>query len=280
LKDWDDEIYRALAHPIRRRIIECLQERDAVSFRELLKHVGIGNHGKLGFHIKALRGLVEREPSMGKYRLTNRGQLAGELIWDVRFIIDRGGRDLTHEPTRYVRHLRFEDHAILYYDTEDIRREISFSFLEAGLPKNEAVVYLASEHKMDSEGQAIQRYGISADNFRTGAFTIMSADEWYLKKGKANAKTIIANLLVLLKEKQKAGFTGLRGAGEMEVFFDNAKVKEALMYEAALGRQFAFKLCGLCIYDINRLDEDQIVKLRKCHGHEIFKDIALKTTIV
>jgi len=66
----------------------------------------------------------------------------------------------------------------------------------------------------------------------------------------------------------------------MEVFFDNAKVKEALMYEAALGRQFAFKLCGLCIYDINRLDEDQIVKLRKCHGHEIFKDIALKTTIV
>jgi len=278
LKDWDDEIHRALAHPIRRRIIECLQEKDALSFRELLKHVGIGNHGKLGFHMKALGELVEREPSMGKYRLTDRGQLAGELIWDTRFIVDRGGRDLTHEPTRYVRRLRFGDHAILYYDTEDIKREISFSFLEAGLPKGEAVVYLVSDHRLGSEGQAIQRHGISANCFRMGAFTIMSADEWYLKKGKAQAKTIIANWLMLAKEKQKAGFTGLRGAGEMEVFFDNAKIKELLRYEAAFGRQLPLNLCALCIYDMNRLDEDQIIKLKKCHGHEIFKDTALKTT--
>jgi len=278
LKDWDDEIHRALAHPIRRCIIECLQEGNALSFRELLKHVGIGNHGKLGFHIKALTGLVEREPSVGKYRLTDRGQLAGELIWDIRFIVDRGGRDLAHEPTRYVRHLRFGDHAILYYDTEDVKREISFSFLEAGLPKGEAIVYLVSEHRLDSEGREIQRHGISADHFRTGAFTIMSADEWYLKKGKAHAKTIIANWQTLLKQKQKAGFTGLRAAGEMEAFFDHAKTKELLRYEAALGRQLAFDVCGLCLYDTHRLEEQQIIKLKKCHGHEIFKDTALKMT--
>jgi len=278
LNDWDDEIQRALVHPIRRRIIECLQERNALSFYELLKHVGIGNHGKLGFHIKALKGLVEREPSMKKYRLTDRGQLASELIWDIRYIIDRGGRDLTHEPVRYLRRLRFGDHAILYYDTEDIKHEITFSFLEAGLPMGEAVVYLALEHRLDSEGQAIQKYGISADHFRNGAFTIMSADEWYLKKGKAQAKKIIASWLTLLKEKQKAGFTGLRAAGEMEVFLDNAKTKELLRYEAALGRQLDTNLCGLCLYDTNRLDEEQIIQLRKCHGHEIFRDIALKIT--
>jgi len=278
LKDWDDEIHRALAHPIRRRIIECLQERNVLSFRELLKYVGIGNHGKLGFHLKALGGLVEREPSMKKYRLTDRGQLAGELIWDVRFIIDRGGRDLAHEPTRYVRRLRLGDHAVLYYDTEDVKREITFPFLEAGLPKGEAVVYLVSEHKLDSESREIQRYGISAEYFRNGAFTIMSADEWYLKKGKAQAKTIIDNLQKLREEKQKAGFTGVRGAGEMEVFFDNAKVKELLKYEATLGRQLALDLCALCIYGANRLEEKQVIQLNKYHGHEIFKDIALVTT--
>jgi len=278
LKDWDDEIHRALAHPIRRRIIECLQERNVLSFRELLKYVGIGNHGKLGFHLKALTGLVERKPSMKKYRLTDRGQLAGELIWDIRFITDRGGRDLAHEPTRYVRHLRFGDHAVLYYDTEDIKREITFPFLEAGLPKGEAVVYLVPEHKLDSESREIQRYGISADYFRTEAFTIMSADEWYLKKGKAQAKTIIDNLQKLREEKQKAGFTGLRGAGEMEVFFENAKIKELLRYEAALGRQLASNVCGLCLYDVNRLEEKQVIQLNKYHGHAIFKDIALVTT--
>jgi len=276
LKDWDDEIQKALSHPIRRRIIECLQENN-LSFRELVKRVAIGNHGKLGFHIRALKGLVEHDPSMKKYHLTDRGQLAGELIWDIRYIIERGGRDLAHEPIRYVRRLKFGDHAILYYDTEDVRREITFSFLEAGLPRGEAIFYVVPEHKMKSEAREIQRYGISDDYLRNGTFTLMSAHEWYLKKGKAQAKTIIDNWQTLLKEKQKAGFTGLRGAGEMDAFYDNAKIKELLRYEAMLGRQLALNICALCPYDAQRLDEKQIIQLSKCHGHEIFKDIALKT---
>jgi len=277
LKDWDDEIHRALSHPIRRRIIECLQENN-LSFRELTKRVAISNHGKLGFHIRALKGLVEHDPSIKKYHLTDRGQLAGELIWDVRFIIERGGRDLAYEPTRYVRRLKFGDHSILYYDTEDVRREITFSFLEAGLPRGEAVVYIVSEHKLNSEAREIQRYGISGDYLRNGTFTLMSAHEWYLKKGKAQAKTIIANWLTLLKEKQKAGFIGLRGAGEMDVFFDYAKTTELLKYEAALGRQVALNLCVLCLYNTRMLKEEQLIQLNKCHGYEIFRDIALKTT--
>jgi len=266
LKEWDDEIHRALAHPIRRRIIECLQKND-LSFPELLKRVGVANHGKFGFHLKALRGLVELDPSTKKYRLTDRGQLAGELIWDIRYAIERGGRDLAHEPTRYVRRLKFGDHAVLHYDTEAVKREITFPFLEVGLQKGEAVVYLVSENKLDSETQAIQRYGISADFFRTGAFTIMSADDWYIHKGRAQAHTIMTKWLTLLKEKQKAGFTGLRGVSEMEVFFDNAKVTELLRYEAMLGRQFAFDLCAICLYDLNRLEEKQVIQLNKYHGH-------------
>jgi len=265
-----------LAHHIRRRILECLQEND-LSFRELLNRVGIGNHGKLGFHIRVLRGLVEREPSLKKYRLTDRGRLAGELVWDIRFIIDRGGRALAHEPTRYVRCLRFGDHAVLYYDTEDVKREITFQFLEAGLSKDEAAVYVVSEHKLDSECREIAYLGISADYFSKKAFTIMSAEEWYLKKGKAQAKTIINNTLRLLKEKQKAGFTGVRAVAEMEVFFDNAKIKELLKYEAALGRELAFDLCALCLYNTDWIDQKQVIQLNKCHSHLISKDIALAT---
>jgi len=276
LKDWDDKIHNALAHPIRRRIIECLQMNE-LSFPELLKRVGVGNHGKFGFHLKALKGLIERVPSTDKYRLTERGQLAGELIWDIRFSIERGGRDLASEPTRYVRRLKFGDHAVFYYDTEEVKREITFPFLEAGLPRGEAVVYFVPEQKMDSESKAMQRYGISAGYIRNGSATIMSADDWYLKKGKAQGKTIIANAQRLLKEKQKVGFTGLRVAAEMAVFLDNAKVEELIRYEAMLGRQFDFDVCALCIYDMNDLEEKQVIQLNKYHGHEIFKDMALKT---
>jgi len=215
---------------------------------------------------------------MKKYRLTDRGQLAGELIWDARFIIARSGQDLALKPTRYTRHLRLGDHAILFYDTEDDMHEISFPFLEAGLLKGEAVVYLVPEHKMDSESREIQRYGINLDHFHKEALTIMSANEWYLKRGKAQAETIIANWLSLLKEKRKGGFTGLRAATEMKVFFDYAKSEELLRYEAALGRQLAPNLCGLCLYDTHRLDEERFIQLNKSHGHSIFKGIALKTT--
>jgi len=277
LKDWDDQIHRALAHPIRRRIIECLQERD-LSFQELLKSVAISNHGKLGFHIKALRGLVEREPSMKEYRLTDRGQLAGELIWDTRFIVARSGQDLPLKPTRYARRLSLGDHAILFYDTEDDMHEITFPFLETGLLKGEAVVYVVPERKMDSKGQEIQRYGINVDHFPKEAFTLLSDEEWYLKKGKAQAETIIANWLSLIQEKRKGGFTGLRAATEMKVFFDHAKSGELLRYEVALGRQLAPNLCGLCLYDTHRLDDKQFIQLNKSHGHSIFKGIALKTT--
>ena len=277
MKDWDDQIHRALAHPIRRRIIECLQE-GGLSFQELLKGVAISNHGKLGFHIKALGGLVEREPLMKKYRLTDRGQLAGELIWDARFIIARSGQDLALKPSRYARRLRLGDHAILFYDTEEDMHEITFPFLEAGLLKGEAVVYVVSENKLDSEGREIHRYGINLEHLRKEAFTLLSAEEWYLKKGKAQAETIIANWLSLFKEKQKSGFKGLHVAAEAGVFFDYAKSEELLRYEAMLGRQLPPNMCGLCLYDTHRLDEEQFVQLNKSHGHSIFKGIALKTT--
>ena len=285
LKDWEEEIHKALAHPIRRRIIECLQERIALSFNELLKCVAIPNHGKLGFHIRALRGLVEREPSMKKYRLTDRGQLAASLIWDTRYRIARGGRDFALElalkPAIYVQRLRLGDHSILFYDSEDVKRKISFPYLLAGLLKSEAVVYVVSEDKMSSEDREIQRYGINVDSFRHEAFTIMSDDEWFLKRGKAKAETIIANLKTLIKEKQKTGFTGVRVAVEMNLLSDYNSA-ELLRLEATLGRPtYAVanlsNLIGLCSYDTHRLDEEQFIKLNNSHGHSIFKGIALKT---
>jgi len=275
LKDWDDEIFNALAHPIRRHIIESLREK-SLTYNELLRLISITNHGKLGFHIRSLKGLIEREASTNKYRLTEKGHLASELVWDIRFILSRGRRDFASEPIRYAKKLGFGDHAFLLYSTEGDKREIAFSYLEAGLPRSEAVIFLVSEQRLDSENREVQRYGISENNFREGAFTIMSSEEWYLKKGKAHAKTIITNWLELLKAKEKVGFKGLRVAGEMEVFFNHGKNEQLLEYEETLGRQFTQNICGLCIYDINRLDERQITQLTNCHGHIISKDMAWK----
>lgn len=278
MNDWDDEILRALVHPVRRRIIECLEERKFLSFNELLKCTAMLNHGRLGFHLRALKPLVRHEALTRKYRLTRRGQLAAELIWHMQFTMAKTKPDLTHEPTRYVRHLRLGDHAAFFYDTEDIKRAITFPFLKAGLQRGEAVAYVISENKMDSEKREIQRYGISVDNLGKRAFMIISADEWYIKKGKSQAKTIIDNWLTLVKEKQKAGFRGLRVAADMEVFFHYAKRQELLRYEATLGKQLAPTVGALCLYDTHRLEEKEFIHLNHSHGHSIFKGVAFKTT--
>lgn len=270
LNAWDAEIYRAMSHRIKRRIIECLRDAD-LSFTELFDAVTDGNHGRFGYHLRGLKGVVELEPSTKKYRLTHTGKLLEACIRDFRFITS-----VRKRLTNYVQHLGLRDHAVGFYNTEDFKHEMLFPFLETGLQKNKAVVYLVSEHRLTSEDKAILRYGIDLDQFRTGALTIMSAREWYLKKGKAQAKTIIANWLTLLKEKKKAGFVGLHAITEMGVFFDYAKSKEVLRYEAELGRQFTNDLCALCLYDMNKLDMEQSIQLCSSHGHLISKGVVGK----
>jgi hypothetical protein len=267
---WNDQFQKALAHSIKRRIIECLRDA-SLSFTELSDMVGGTNHGKFGYHLRGLKTFVELEPSTMKYHLTDRGMLLAGLIRDFRLITS-----VNTAYAEYVQNLRFGDHAIAFYTSEDFRRKLSFPYLKAGLLRNEAVVYIVSENKVDSEIREIQRYGIDLNNLQKEAFTIMSAYQWYLEEGKAHAETIIANWLTLLKEKEKTGFTGLRVAGEPEVFVDYTGTSEVLRYEKLLGRQFAMNVCVLCLYDRDRFDEEQFIQACNFHGHLISKDIAGK----
>jgi len=270
--NWDYDIHRAMSHPVNRKIIECLQDEN-LTFSELLDKVGDdGNHGKFGYHLRTLREFVELEPTTKKYCLTDRGKLLAGIIHDFRFLTSRG-----KEASRYAERLTIGDHAVAFYDNEDFKRQISFPFLKAGLLRGEAAVYFVSEDKLDSEIREIKKYGMELDSLPTEAFTIMSACEWYLRKGRAKAKTIVTNWQTLIHEKKKAGFAGVHGAGEVAVFISNGKSEELLRYGEALGRQLAFDLCALCLYDKNILEERYIARVFHCHGHIISEDLLGKT---
>jgi len=259
-------------HPVNRKIVECLHDEN-LSFTDLLNRVGAdGNHGKFGYHLRTLSKFVELEPTTKKYRLTNRGKLLAGVIHDFRFLTSKG-----NEASRYAERLTIGDHATAFYDNEDFKRQISFPFLKAGLSRGEAAAYIVSEDKLDSEIREIRKYGIDLDSLPKEAFTIMSASEWYLRKGRAKAKTIVTNWQTLVHEKKKAGFAGVHAAGEVAVFISNGKSEELLRYGEALGRQLAFDLCVLCLYDKNMLEERYITRVFHCHGHIISKDLLGKT---
>lgn len=271
------KLLKILSHSMRRRIIKCLEEQESLSSNDLLKLVKNKNHGELGFHLRALKGLIEKKSS-DEYSLTNRGFLAAGLLDDISLMLSRTTQDLLYPPIRYVQNLVLGDHAFFLCDSETDKKDVCFSYLRAGLANGEAAVFMAREQKLDSYVHEIRRNGISAEYVDEEALIMMSAEEWYINKGKSHAQTIISNWINLLKAKQKAKFLGLRAAGEMEVFFERAKTKELLTYEKMLGRNFTFNLCGLCIYDANRLDERQFRQIAAFHGHIISKDIAYKLT--
>lgn len=274
LNAWDNSVYKAIGHPTKRRIIECLLEEN-LSFTELFNAVGDGNHGKFGYHLRTLKTFVELDPSTKKYRLTYRGKLLTGLIQSFHFITS-----IDKDFTDYAQHLKLGDHAFGLYNTEYFKHKILFPFITTGLSKGKAVMYLVSEHNLDSDTRELQKYLIDVNYLLPKrAFTIMSAEEWYLKKGKAQAKTIVDNWLTLVIEKQKAGFAGVYVTGDMEVFFDNAKSEELLRYEALLGRQLLPNLCGLCLYNTNKLEENQLIPLCNSHGHLISQDIIGKIAV-
>ena len=275
----ESEIYKALTHPIRRRILSFLHETVYASFDEILKNVFLANHGKLGFHMRSLKGLVEYEDSMKKYTLTDRGKLLVELMSDAHFLIARQRLVLEYEPIRYIRHLRLGDHAVLFYELEEIKRMIAFSFLLAGLIKGFAVLYITSESKLDLERMELLKYGVDFDLFSKGAFSLMSSEEWYLRKGKASSETIIENWKDVVSEKRKVGFEGIYVAGDMEAFFENSKIQELLRYEKTIGKQNSLNLCALCLYLTSRLNEELFIQLNKYHSHSIFNGIVLRTDL-
>jgi hypothetical protein len=262
-----------MSHPLKRRIIECLRDND-LSFTELLNLVVEMDHGKFGYHLRSLKGFIKFDATTKKYCLTEKGKFLYAAIRDFRFIIS-----VSMESVRYTEGLGRGDHAVGLCHTEEFKHEIAFPFLKSGLQKGEAVAYIAPEHKHSLIAKETLNYDINGDYLNDETFTIMSAYDWYLEKGKAQGKTIITNRNELVKEKRRAGFAGLRIVNETDIFFDYGKVEELLKYEELLGRRFEMDFSKLCLYNTDRLDFEQLSRICCSHGHIISKGVIGKTIV-
>ncbi|ALL01437.1 hypothetical protein Pyrde_1391 [Pyrodictium delaneyi] len=79
-----DAVLQALGHPLRRRIVEALAESGEMSYAELMRRVGIDDSGTFAFHLRRLRGLVEKDEKRGVYRLTQLGLRAYQALQLVK----------------------------------------------------------------------------------------------------------------------------------------------------------------------------------------------------
>lgn len=71
-------IYAALAHPLREKILKLLDSDRLVPYTTLLSRLGLDETGLLNYHLKKLDGFIEKH--QGLYRLTAAGQNAIRLM--------------------------------------------------------------------------------------------------------------------------------------------------------------------------------------------------------
>jgi DNA-binding transcriptional ArsR family regulator len=263
-----DKLLHILEHPIRRRILESLREKD-LSYDELTRICS--NHGRLGYHLRQMCEIVKRVPKEKMYRLTQSGRVAWD--WYAQAPSPNARGDLEPAPVHvaYANQLGLNEHAFALYEGAKSRRAIAFPFLARGLTRSMASIYIVSEKEMDAERKEMRRRYIGMEEFEErGAFTIMSAEEWYMRRGKASSPVIIDNWSKLIQEKMSQGYKGLQLAADMNVFFENSKASELLAYEKEIGRNFPKSMCAICMYDSHRVDSGQVTSLIGSHGHGIF----------
>lgn len=81
-KDYYDEIFATLKHPVRRQILLLLEQKDEASFTELQNNTGISDTGLLSYHLKELAPMIEQS-ERGKYSLSEIGQASVALFRKV-----------------------------------------------------------------------------------------------------------------------------------------------------------------------------------------------------
>jgi len=77
--DFEEKVFEALSHRIRRGIVKTLGEKGKRSFTELMKDLNIDDTGTLTFHLKKLAGFITKTPD-GYYELTELGLKAYSLL--------------------------------------------------------------------------------------------------------------------------------------------------------------------------------------------------------
>ncbi len=111
LSDFEDRFFEealaVLSHPIRRKILEYLWEKE-YSFLEL-SNICERDHGKLGFHLRKMNGLVDRDPSRKVFQLTPKGRLMYEFLVQGLFNLQRAterSERTEHEVERFRNRFR------------------------------------------------------------------------------------------------------------------------------------------------------------------------------
>jgi KaiC/GvpD/RAD55 family RecA-like ATPase len=130
-----------------------------------------------------------------------------------------GGKRLDKHSTK--------SHILFIYDSESDRLQILSDYLQQGLRKNEQCIFVT----YDSIDEAIRKFesvGFDAGKYvDNGSLCIFGMIETYLPDGHFITDFMLNNVRLFISDAKKAGYKGVRTAGEMSWLDDNPEMMEA-----------------------------------------------------
>lgn len=176
--------------------------------------------------------------------------------------------DRSDELGRELKRLRQGDHLCHFYETATAVEAMVVPFFQDGLARNERCLFIADDANAHQTTQMLARAGVDAKReIERGALRILTTREAYLPAGRFEPLAMLEKLERETDDALAAGFSGLRGSGDMAwVLGPHAGTDQLIMYEAVLNdvasrRQFL----GVCRYDLRLFPPSLLQDVLRVH---------------
>lgn len=167
--------------------------------------------------------------------------------------------------------LRHGDHLCLLYKDASLQLSEAVDFLLIGLSRGERLFYAWDDHAEKEVRRAFAQKGVDVEReLERGSIEISRAKEIYTFGGEFDPKKVLGFFKGYIDATLRAGFTGLRAAGEMTWALGQSDWTAAIREYETICDDFMRTqkppVVGLCQYNRSRFQPEIIRAALETHG--------------
>ena len=164
-------------------------------------------------------------------------------------------------------------HICLFYETAEDLVDILVPYFKAGLENNEFCLWVTSEPLSREKAEnALKKAVPHLDHYyQTDQIEIIPHSEWYLHNGKLDIEGIFTRGSYMLDQTLKAGFAGIRSAGN-SAWLKKADWEKFSAYERQANMTMSeYNVIAICAYQLDTCTASDIVDVVSNHERALIR---------
>jgi chemotaxis family two-component system sensor kinase Cph1 len=176
-----------------------------------------------------------------------------------------------------ITHLPLHGHQCLIYETQAEQFAATLPYLKQGLQQGAYCFYIVDQHTAQAVREGMHQHDIAVDEAeKTGQLAILTQQETYLRDGRFDPGRMIAFVEEACQRARAAGFSAMRGTGEMTWHLgSDATLEQLLVYESRLTEEIFDRhpIIGMCQYSLDHFSPDFLHAILETHPIVVYKDV-------